>query len=286
MILTDEPSLENLVNRAVAGDRDAVAGLVRAIQDKVYALALRMLWRREEAEDATQEILVRVVTRLGQFVGRSRVETWVYRVATNYLIDVKRSCVERQALTFETLADDLVDGLAEGPADYERAILVEEVRIGCTLAMLQCLDRPHRLAYVLGEIFELPALEAAAALELEPVAFRKRLQRAREAVESFTRAHCGLVSGSAHCQCNRRVTQAIRLGRVHIDRQDFATGTTSFGDVRHAVQQVEHAKRTLAMYQASRPMGLSVDFVQRVVSALDLDLGTTTTNPGRDGTGC
>lgn len=272
MMSTDEPSLEELVDRAVAGDRDAVAGLVRGIQGKVYALALRMLWRREEAEDATQEILVRVVTRLGQFDGRSRIETWVYRVATNYLIDVKRSCVERQALTFETLANDLVDGLAsDGPTDHERAILVEEVRIGCTLAMLQCLDRPHRLAYVLGEIFELPAPEAAAALDLEPAAFRKRLQRAREAVDSFTRAHCGLVSDSAHCQCNRRVTQAIRLSRVHIDRQDFATGTTSFGDVRRAVQQVEHAKRTLAMYQASRPAGSSVDFVQRVVSALDLD---------------
>ena len=59
-----------------------------------------MLWNREDAEDATQEILVRVVTRLAQFDFRSKLKTWVYRVAVNYILDVKKSPVERMHSTF------------------------------------------------------------------------------------------------------------------------------------------------------------------------------------------
>jgi hypothetical protein len=72
-------------------------------------------------------------------------------------------------------ATDLLDGLSDdGPADAELSLLTEDVKLGCTRAMLQCLDRPHRLAYALGEIFDLPAPEAADAMSLEPSAFRKR----------------------------------------------------------------------------------------------------------------
>src|SRR5438876_8188606 len=199
-------ALEDIARRAVDGDRDALDVLVRDLQDDIYGLALRMLWNREDAEDATQEILVRVVTRLAQFDFRSTLKTWVYRVAVNYILDVKKSPVERMHVTFERFAEDLADGLSlDGPADADRSLLTEEVKIGCTLGMLQCLDRPHRLAYVLGDILELPAAEAADAMAVEPAAFRKRLQRARERIESFTREHCGLVSDSAACQCNRRV---------------------------------------------------------------------------------
>ena len=60
-------TLEDLARQAIGGDREALDLLVRALQGDVYGLALRMLWNREDAEDATQEILVRTVTRLAQF---------------------------------------------------------------------------------------------------------------------------------------------------------------------------------------------------------------------------
>jgi RNA polymerase sigma factor (sigma-70 family) len=224
MIGDSPPTLEEQARRAVGGDRDAVQHLVRALQGDVYRLALRMLWNPQDAEDATQEILVRVITRLSRFDFGSRLATWVYRVATNYLLDVKKSAVERQRLTFEQFGDDLADGQStDGPTDAERSMLTEEVKIGCTLGMLQCLDRPHRLAYILGELLELSSSDAAEALGVEPAALRKRLERARERIESFAREHCGLVSAQASCQCNRRVPAALRLGRARADALQFAT---------------------------------------------------------------
>jgi DNA-directed RNA polymerase specialized sigma24 family protein len=112
-------SLEDLARQAIDGDHEALDRLVRAIQGDVYGLALRMLWNREDAEDATQEILVRTITRLAQFDFRSRLKTWVYRIAVNFILDVKKSSVERMHLTFVRFGDDLVDGLSsDETADF------------------------------------------------------------------------------------------------------------------------------------------------------------------------
>lgn len=268
--MTATLTLEDLARRAVAGDRDALTRIVREIQGSVYALALRMLWQPHDAQDATQEILVRVVTRLAQFDFASRLQTWVYRVATNYLLDVKKSCVERQKLNFTSYAEDLAEGLSQdGPSDTERSLLTEEVKLGCTLGMLQCLDRPHRLAYVLGEILELPAPEAAEALAMEPAAFRKRLQRARDAIETFTRAHCGLVSDTAACACNRRVAVAIETGRVLPKAPRFATTGASFAEARGVIAAIEEAKRVIELQRSTRSCGTTLDVSQLITSALD-----------------
>jgi RNA polymerase sigma factor (sigma-70 family) len=263
-------ALESLARQAIAGDREALDRLVRAIQGDIYGLALRMLWNREEAEDATQEIMVRTVTRLAQFDFRSKFKTWVYRISVNYILDVKKSSIERMGLNFEQFADDLVDGLSSGgPTDYERSLLVEEVKIGCTLGMLQCLDRPHRLAYVLGDILDLSGPESAEALGISPELFRKRLQHARTAIEAFTRAHCGLTSDSAACACHRRVPAAVRLGRVHPDALDFAQQPTSYQETRGLVRRVEQARWALQVHRTSHPRTSTIDFARRLARSLD-----------------
>ena len=269
MAATTVATLEELTRRAIDGDRDALDSLVRGIQGDVYGLALRMLWNRADAEDATQEILVRIVTRLSQFDFRSRVKTWVYRVAVNYLLDVKKSPVERMHLTFERFAEDLADGLSdEGPSETEQSILIDEVKIGCTLGMLQCLDRAHRLAYVLGEILELTGPEAAEVLDIAPALFRKRLQHAREEILLFTRGYCGLVSDTATCRCNRRVEAALRLGRVRANALEFAQVPISFQEARAVVRQIDGARRAFALHRVDSGMSI-VDFAQRVMQALD-----------------
>ena len=263
-------SLEDLARLALDGDRDAVERLVGELQGDVYGLALRMLWNREDAEDATQEILVRAVTRLSQFDFRSALKTWVYRIAVNCVLDVKKSPVERMHLTFDRFADDLVDGLSsDGPADAERSLLTEEVKIGCTLGMLQCLDRPHRLAYVLGEIFDFSGPEAAEALEIPPALFRKRLQHARAEIESFTRAHCGLASDDASCACHRRVPAAVRVGRIRPGGLDFAETPTSYQQARALVRRVEESRWALAVHRTSQPRASRVDFARRVAQSLE-----------------
>jgi RNA polymerase sigma factor (sigma-70 family) len=268
--MEETPRLEDVARRALDGDPNALDLLVRALQGDVYGLALRMLWNREDAEDATQEILVRIVTKLSQFDFQSRLRTWVYRVAVNYILDLRKSPTERMNLTFARFADDLAEGLSsEGPLDGERSLLTEEVKIGCTLGMLQCLDRPHRLAYVLGEILDLSGPEASEALGITPHVFRKRLQRARDAIVEFTRAYCGLVSDGAACRCNRRVAVAVHLGRANADALAFAERSASFEESRAVVRRVEEARWALEVHRSAHPTASTVDFARRLVPTLD-----------------
>lgn len=262
-------TLEDVARNALDGDRDALDALVRALQGDIYGLALRMLWNREDAEDATQEILIRLVTHLSQFGFRSRLKTWAYRVAVNYILDVRKSAIERLHLSFERFADDLDTGLPPSSiADTEQSVLIEEVKVGCSMAMLQCLDRSHRAAYVLGDIMELSGPEAADVLEISPALFRKRLQHAREAVVGFTRSHCGLVSDSAPCQCHRRVSAAAPSDAGQPNAVQFARRATSFEEARNLVRQVDEARWVVQLHRSSEPAS-SVDFARRLLDAID-----------------
>ena len=262
--------LEDFAQQAVGGDRDALDRLVRALQGDIYGLALRMLWNREDAEDATQEILVRTATRLSQFDFRSKLKTWVYRIAVNYILDVKKSAIERLHLSFDQFRDNLTEGLSvEDATDSEQSLLIEEVKVGCTLAMLQCLDRPQRLAYVLGDIMELSGPEAAEVLEISPDLFRKRLQLARATVLSFTKAYCGLASDAAPCRCNRQVAGALRDGRINAHQLTFAKNRSSFEETRALVRQVDEARWALEVHRTSHPKASSVDFARRLIAVID-----------------
>lgn len=222
--------MEDQVTKAVAGDAAALQAVVEAVRDDVYGLAMRMLWHPEDAADATQEVLLRIVTRLGSFEGRSGFRTWAYRVAVRALLNIKRGRVEHP-LSFDEFGADLVEGLtAEPPASLsasERAVLQHEVKVACTQAMLLCLDREHRMAYLLGEIFDIAGDEAAACMDVSPPTYRKRLSRARSRVQQFTAEHCGLVSPSAACRCSGRIAAAVSQKRVDPHALLFATHPTT-----------------------------------------------------------
>jgi RNA polymerase sigma factor (sigma-70 family) len=274
--MTTPMTVEDLARRAIDGDREALDSLVRALQGDLYGLALRMLWNREDAEDATQEILVRIVTRLSQFGFQSSLKTWAYRVAVNYILDVRKSAIERLHLSFERFADDLESGLQPAaPDDTEHSMLIDEVKVGCSLAMLQCLDRPHRLAYVLGEIMELSGPEAAEVLAISPALFRKRLQHAREAILAFTRSYCGLVSDAASCQCHRRVSSAAVAGFDEAQPLQFARRATSFQEARALVRQVDETRWALEVQRTSQPRASSIDFAQRLLDTIESSRDST-----------
>ena len=264
-------TLEAAANAAIAGDKDALNLLVTALQGDLYGLSLRMLCNREDAEDATQEILIRIVTHLSQFDFRSKLKTWAYRIAVNYILDVKKSAVERMRLSFDQFAEDITSGLsADAPPESETSLLIEEVKIGCTFGMLQCLDREHRLAYILGEITELPGPKAADILNISPELFRKRLQLARSAILNFTKNYCGLASDTAPCRCNRQVTSALRVGKISGRECNYAATPSSFEQTRAMVRQVEEARWAIQVHRTNHPRAASTDFARRLLQTLDI----------------
>src|SRR5258708_25567497 len=164
-----------------------------------------MLWQPQDAEDATQEALIRIMTRIGSYRGEAAFATWAYRVAANHILNFRKSRVEQENLNFRRYSEELAEGLAApDAAQPDSGLLAEEVKLGCTLGMLQCLHRDHRLAYILTDVFDLPSAEAAFICDITPAALRKRASRARGKLREFVSVHCGLVNTSASCRRDRR----------------------------------------------------------------------------------
>jgi RNA polymerase sigma factor (sigma-70 family) len=214
----DRPT-EELVNLAIDGDKDSLEKLIRSIQDRIYGLALRMLWHPADAEDATQEILVKIVTHLANFRRESRFSTWCYRIAANHLLTTRKRRAELLEMSFERSEEEIHRGLAQAwpvcAPEAEQVLMMEEVMIGCMQGLLLCLDRELRITYILGEIFEVNSREGAEILAITPEAFRKRLSRARSLMRGFMQANCGLINSSNPCECSRQIPYAIKTGLVN-----------------------------------------------------------------------
>jgi len=252
-----DAELEVQVRRAQAGDRAALEAVVGAVQPQVHGLAWRFLWHPEDAEDATQEILVRLVTRISSFRGESRFRTWMFQIACNALRTMRRRRMEERSMTIEAFAADLAEGLSDGPIPtsplVDEALLLEEVKVGCTTAMLLCLDREQRLAYILGEILELDHRTAAEALEVSPDAYRQRLSRARAAIVGLMRARCGLAHPENPCRCHRRAATAIARG--HVDPQGLLFATSAeqarrFPRVLAEIRKLDAMQRAAALHRS------------------------------------
>ena len=76
--------LQALAEKATAGDMEALEALVTGVQDMVFNLSLRMLGTFADAEDAAQDILLKMITHLSSFRGESLFTTWVFRIAVNH----------------------------------------------------------------------------------------------------------------------------------------------------------------------------------------------------------
>jgi RNA polymerase sigma factor (sigma-70 family) len=208
-----------LVEQARLGDADALEALVHRHQAFVFNIAVRMLYHPQDAEDATQEILIKLVTKLSTFEGRSRFRTWLYRIATNHLLNMKRGRMEPEVMTFSEYGQGLertpeLDLPDRRELGVDVKLVVEEARIGCTLAMLLCLSREQRLAYVLGAILGLTDVEAAEVLGTGRDAFRQRLARARRDLHSFLDDKCGLMKPANPCRCAKKARGFMQAGYV------------------------------------------------------------------------
>ena len=205
-----------VIELATQGDLAALDRLLLAVQPGVFNLAVRMLGNRDDAADATQEILLKVVTHLGSFRAEAAFPTWVWQIARNHLLSAVTRSRQSPEVSLEGMAERLQAGLDFvmnlGQAPGVGAVLTpqdkaeaRQLALGCTQNMLMALDCEQRLVYLLDTVFGLPSKEAAAVLGIAPPAYRQRLSRAKARLEGFVGQTCGLVNADAACRCERQL---------------------------------------------------------------------------------
>jgi RNA polymerase sigma factor (sigma-70 family) len=257
-----------LVHAAVQGDRSALEQLIRRHQGFVYSLAQRMLYSPDDAADATQEILICIVTNLASFRGDAAFRTWAYRIAVRQLLAFKKGRVEHVVHDFACFAQTLdatpdLDPPDEGSLPVDVRLVIEEAKVGCLMAMLLCLDREHRMAFVLGDIFEATDAVAAEVLGISCDNARQRLARARHQLREFLTGRCGLIDPNGPCHCARKTKGFIRQGIVDPARLRFTQvhlDKTREGAAARTRDLQGHVEQVYAELLRLQPIAQSSDF--------------------------
>ena len=205
----------DLVEQSLKGSKKSLEMLIKRHQNLVYNIVWKMVLNPQDAEDLSQEILVKAITKLSQFDGRSLFTTWLYRIAVNHVLNCRMQRRELLLTSFSA-ASDLLESLPDHEypeSEYARlANTVEDVRISCTAGMLLCLDRAQRIVFILGGIFQIDHRLGAEILEISPDNFRQQLSRARKDLYSFMERKCGLVNKSNPCRCPKKTRAFIESG--------------------------------------------------------------------------
>jgi RNA polymerase sigma factor (sigma-70 family) len=221
-----------LVNRAIEGDRSALESLLEKHRDWIFNVALSFVAHREDAADITQEVLIKIMTKLSAFRQESDFKTWVYRIVKNHFLNMKRRRYEMYSMTFDSFSrdlDEIPDEEFNGHQyEVEEKLLVQEAKVSCMKAMLLCLDRDQRLIFILGELFEFPDSIGSEVMEISRENFRIRLHRAKQQLYNFMDNKCGLINKKNPCRCARKTASYIKLGFVdpvslHFQRDAVAT---------------------------------------------------------------
>ena len=242
---TDQ-EMQKLVGQATAGDKKALETLIAGVQDIVFNLSLRMLGTFADAEDATQDILLKMITHLSSFRGDSSFTTWVFSIAANHLKNYKKHMFAHYPLSFAYYGDDIENAEIQDVPDLtqnvEKDILAEELKMSCTNVMLQCLDMESRCIFILGTMFKIDSRIAGDILGMTPEAYRKRLSRVRKKMADFLGQYCGEY-GSGRCKCKDRVNYAIQNHRINPLQLDYTEAEEismqTIMDVKNAMEDID-----------------------------------------------
>jgi len=215
---------KTLIQEAIGGSRSALDTLVRRHFDFIYNVALRYVLSPDDAEDLTQDVLVKVITKLSQFRHDSDFRTWLYRIVFNHFLTMKKTKMENVVSNFDQYGAGL-DSIPNQDLSIEEAFsLKEEVidaKLSCMTGMLMCLSREQRLVYILGEFFEMDSSLGSEIFSISPENYRKQLSRARKDLYQFMNQKCGLINLDNPCRCPKKTKGFIEAGWVNQENLQF-----------------------------------------------------------------
>lgn len=218
---------EQLIDEALTGSRHALEKLIYRHQAWIYNIALRMVFYPQEAEDVTQEVLIKIITKLSTFRKESSFRTWAYRIVINQVLNMKKSMGEKNhASDFDEywkIIENTPDNELPAQENYkvEMQTLVNEVKVSCMSGMLLCMDREQRLIFILGSIFQVTDKIGAEIMDMTRDNFRQKLSRARKQMHNFMHDKCGLMNKNNPCSCEKKTKALIDCGYVDPEKLLF-----------------------------------------------------------------
>ncbi len=212
-----DQSDKELIQQILDGKKSALSILVERHQPFIYNLAWKLTGNIPDAEDLTQETLIKIISSLSSFKQESSFTTWAYRIAKNHFLNNQKKASNFFANSFEELGSRLDAApntdLSEDEKMEQREA-IREVRLQCLSGMLLCLTKEQRMIYIIGEIFGADHNIGSEIMEISKANYRMKLSKARKDLYNFMQNKCGLVNKSNPCRCHKKVTFATENGMV------------------------------------------------------------------------
>lgn len=260
-----------LVKEAIDGDVDSLETLVLEIKDLIFNLSVKMLFSREDAEDATQDILIKVIQNLKQFKGQSKFTTWVFSIARNHLLSARKKRAENQEVSFEIMSNDLnVDLTSYKNNDTVNSdFQIADLKIGCTQAMLLCLDREKRMIFILSRMFNINSIEGAKILDITAQTYRKRLSRINDKMKNFVTQNCGLVNENAKCRCKNRLLYAASMNRINPNKPYFVDDIVDKKEVKHILSTMNELEDACDIFKTNPYYEFDILKIQKIINKIE-----------------
>ncbi len=209
-----------LVRNAQEGSREALATLIKKHQHFLYNVAKTLVKDSDEAADLTQEVLIKMITRLTDFRTESTFTTWLYRIMVNHFLNETKKTQHRKVASFSILGefiskqynDDDFTTLQQEQHRQE----INELRNNCMRSMLMCLDKQQRVIFTLGAIFNLRSTIAANLVGITSANFRQQLSRAKYDLFQFMNNRCGLINPENPCRCSKKTKGLMKEGKLNV----------------------------------------------------------------------
>jgi len=164
------------------GDKEAFADLVNRNSENIYRLGLKMTGNPQDAEDVLQETFIKAYNHINNFEGRSKISTWLYRIAVNEALMLLRKRKNNLTSIDQGIQTDDGEILPKQIVDWcclpEKELLRDEVTEHIEDA-IGLLSDANRAAFLLRDVEGLSTRETAEALDISQSAVKVRLMRAR-----------------------------------------------------------------------------------------------------------
>lgn len=232
-----DSSDQELIQQILEGKKAALTALVKRHQPFIYNLAWKLTANVEDAEDLTQEALLKIISNLSSFQHQSSFRSWAYRIVKNHFLND----LKKPANIFSSSFDELGDRLDGAPnvelsesEKAEQAELIREVRLQCLSGMLLCLTKEQRMIYIIGDIFRADHNIGSEIMEISKDNYRMKLSKARKDLYNFMQNKCGLVNKANPCRCHKKVTFASENGMI--DAKNLLFNRKEFSSFKNEIE--------------------------------------------------
>lgn len=204
-------SENRLVEKLKKGDQEGFTTLYERYGKKVYNLAYKMCGNHEDADDIVQGTFMRAFTNIDGFREESGIYTWLYTIAKNLCLQLKR---EKSSFSSLDMLIHTVQPQENAYTAIEKQYYIDQVKEGCLLGLLRCLSFYQRMAFILNILLDVKVRDIATILDKSETATRTLLYRAKQNIRGFLCKNCHYYNPDNPCRCENLIDFSLKQGWI------------------------------------------------------------------------